>query len=132
MKKFLYELKGIFEMLALVSSVGVALYGIVHFGQWPTMAVCIVSLSLSILLKFILRKMEQKKGETYSLSFTHGTPCALSEAEPGFFLFGDTLCYKNEYDESFIISSGKMFLGGAHTQDSRDALIIVPLNETEK
>lgn len=132
MKKFLEELKGGIEMLVIVSGIGISLYWIVIHGLINSIVCFITAAVLSILLKFILRKMEQKKGETYSLSFTHGTPCALSEAEPGFFLFGDTLCYKNEYDESFIISSGEMFWGGAHTADSRDALMIVPLNEMKQ
>lgn len=132
MKKLLEEFRIGFKMLAIVSGIGVCLYWIEFNGLINTIIFFITSVALSILLKFILRKMEQKKGETYSLSFTHGTPCALSEAEPGFFLFGDTLCYKNEYDESFIISSGEMFWGGANTADSRNALMIVPLNETKK
>lgn len=132
MKKFLEEFRIGFKMLAIVSGIGVSLYWIEFNGLINTIIFFITSVALSILLKFILRKMDRKKGETYSLSLTHGTPCALSEAEPGFFLFGDTLCYKNEYNESFIISSGEIFWGGAHTADSRDALMIVPLNEMKQ
>lgn len=47
----------------------------------------------------------------------------LGEYPHGLFVYENTLCFKDEYNDSYIISSGEAFWGGTKTKDERDNLI---------
>lgn len=62
-----------------------------------------------------------------------GRPCRLDECGPGLFCFKTEcgpglLCFKTEYgtEPPYIIESGEIFLGGAHTDEERNTLIVQP------
>lgn len=127
MKNFLTELKYYFDYLAIIAGTAVALYGVVIWGQWAALGVAFSALFISAILKLSFRMIAKKENPMFTLSLKIGAPCTVGECEPGFFLFGETLCYKNEYDESFIVSSGEMFWGGAHTKEAINDLMVTPL-----
>lgn len=64
-----------------------------------------------------------------------GEKCTLDELLPGtIFAFGDDcIAVKSEYRcnngfiEAFIIDSGEQFLGGVHTAEEQNALMVQPL-----
>ena len=131
MKKNLTSLKEVFDFLASVSAIAVAIYGIIALGIWNALIFSGIALSGSVILTVWVRLIKQKEElPAVTLNLSKGEECTFGEYEKGFFQSADgTLCYKNEYNEGFIISSGEMFWGGAQTDALRDGLIIYPLAE---
>lgn len=58
----------------------------------------------------------------------NGFPCSLSECEPGFFIYENNLCFKDEYG-GYYCSSGEAFWGGVSDKEDRDKLIVQPVVE---
>lgn len=133
MIKFLEELKGLFLVIAAIAGIGVSLYGIMYYGRFTTICVALIALAITITLRLIIHRMRKKRyGEspmilTYPLELKYGTLCLFSECKAGLFLYDGTLCFKNEDDDAFIISTGTRFFGGAHTKEEMGALRIIPL-----
>lgn len=71
-----------------------------------------------------LKKEDCWHDEIKLLNFRTGEEMYLGEYPHGLFIYGDTLCFKDEYNDSYIISSGEAFWGGTKTKDERDNLII--------
>lgn len=61
-------------------------------------------------------------------------PCTLAECPPGFFVFGEELCFKSEYktnhENVFVCdaycSSGEYFWGGTKDYEDRENLMVIP------
>lgn len=59
-----------------------------------------------------------------------GWPCTLAECRPGYFLWGDRLCLKDEYQEAgnSYNEAGEIFWGGTTSGTARDALVVQPVD----
>lgn len=59
--------------------------------------------------------------------------CTLDECPPGLFIFGNCLGFKSEYrtlqgaSESYLVSSGEFFWGGANNPNEQGALMVTPV-----
>jgi len=56
-----------------------------------------------------------------------GEEMLLGEIEPGLFLFNDTLCFRDDYHDFYIIENGDAFWGGVSTKEERAKLAVRPL-----
>lgn len=86
-------------------------------------------LDIILTYKKIREAIEELKAEDcwtdgLRLKFKPDTEMCYSEYPHGLFIYGNTLCFKDEYNDSYIISSGEAFWGGTKTKDERDKLII--------
>ena len=57
----------------------------------------------------------------------YGFKCKLGECPSGLFLFGNTLCFANDYNEYFIVENGDALWGGTTSKEERDQLIVQPM-----
>ena len=72
----------------------------------------------------LLKNLKKKIVGMMKLNFRDGKEMHLGEYPHGLFVYENTLCFKDEYNDSYIISSGEAFWGGTKTKDERDNLII--------
>ena len=56
----------------------------------------------------------------------YGFPCSLEACEPGFFVFENTLCFKDEYG-GFYCENGEAFWGGTTSESDRAKLFVQPV-----
>lgn len=55
----------------------------------------------------------------------------LRECPIGLFIKDDTLCVKTEYgNESYIVSSGEFFWGGAKDKEQIDNVLVLPIDDS--
>jgi hypothetical protein len=61
-----------------------------------------------------------------------GWPCSLGESRPGFFIWQDNLCFKDEYGSAgnSFNSAGEIFWGGVTTKEDRSRLVVQPVEPT--
>lgn len=58
-----------------------------------------------------------------------GWPCTHAECRPGFFLYGERLCFKDEYGSAggSYCDSGEAWMGGTADKAERGKLIVQPV-----
>lgn len=58
----------------------------------------------------------------------HGFPCRLADCPHGPFLYGDTVGMVSVHDGVYVVDDGDAFWGSTTTGDSRNDLIVQPLD----
>ena len=58
-----------------------------------------------------------------------GWACTFGECRPGFFMFGETLCLKDEYGSAgnAYNEAGEIFWGGVSDENDRRKLVVQPV-----